>query len=229
MSCLGDAESLILEFDRRLTELMIKTKEELCHLQKSVDTVYILLKTISKRDFHKFVLNLRGRPPENFDELFDDLNSYRWNIFEYDLLETVIKRNNCSPALRRNMEQYAEDVKRLRHTPISKICKRRFGFLKRKSRLKGYKKLTTKFNTDPDRSMLTTLDPLQEKIQSDLNFPLHFYGMEIGSIIVEWRFHEEHEYSLMAYLCSEDGRGLLEHYEITDVLIDDIPVDHSVC
>jgi hypothetical protein len=208
----------------------MRTKEELSRLQKSVDTVYILLKTVTRRDFHKFVLKLRGRPPESFDELFNDLNYYRWNFFEYDLLETIIKRNNCSPALRRDMEQYAEDVSRFkRHTPTSKMCKLRRGFLKRKSPLKGYKKLTTKFNIDPDRSMLTALDFLPEKVHGDLNFSLHLYGMEIGSIVVEWRFHEEHEYTLMAYLCSEDGRGLLKQCEITEVQIDDIPVDHSVC
>jgi hypothetical protein len=230
LSRLGNVESLILEFDRRLTELTMRTKEELSRLQKSVDTVYILLKTVTRRDFHNFVLKLRGRPPESFDELFNDLNSYRWNIFEYDLLETIIKRNNCSPALRRDMEQYAENVNRFRrYTPTSNMCKLRRGFLKRKSPLKGYKKLTTKFNIDPHKSMLTALDPLPEKVHGDLNFSLHLtYGMKIGSIVVEWRFYEEHEYNLMTYLCSEDGRGFLEHCEITEVLIDDIPVDHSV-
>lgn len=195
-----------------------------------MDKVYLLLKTLSGKDFHRYVIDIRGRQPNNFDELFDDLNSYRWNCFEYELLEAVIKRNNCSPALRREMEQYAGDVRKFkRHTPIVKVCNRRHGFLKRKSPLKVYKKLTTKFNADPHSSMLTALDPLPEKVHSDLKFHLHLYNMEIGSITVDWRFHEDHEYTLMVYLCSEDGRGLLEQCEITEILIDDILVDHSVC
>lgn len=221
---------MIRDFERRFTELLTRTKAELVQLKKPVDKVYLLLKTLSGKDFHRYVLSLRGRQPSNFDELFDDLNSYRWNCFEYRLLEAVIKRNNCSTALRREMEQYAEDVNGFqRHTPIVKVCKVSCGFLKRKSPLKGYKKLTTKFNTDPDRgSMLTTLDPFPEKVHADLKVPLHLYSMEIGSVVVEWRFHEDHEYTLMVYLCSEDGRSLLEQCEVTEILVDDIPLDHSV-
>ena len=221
---------MIGDFERRFTELLVKTKAELLQLKKPIDKVYLLLKTLSWKDFHQYILDLRGRQPSNFDELFDDLNSYRWNCFEYKLLEAVIKRNNCSSTLRREMDQYSEDVRKFkRYTPISKVCKLRHGFLKRKSPLKGYKKLTTKFNVDPHKTMLTALDPLPEKVHDDLKFSLHLYNMEIGSIVVEWRFYEEHEYTLMTFLCSENGRDLLEQCEISDILIDDIPVDHSVC
>ena len=206
---------------------MAKAKTELIQLKKSVDTVYMLLKTLSARDFHKYVHDLCGRPPSNFDELFDDLDSYRWNCYEYELLEAIIKRNNCSTALRKDMERYAHDVREFkRHTAVSKLSKFRRGYLKRKSPLKGYKKLTTKFNVDPDRCTLATFDHFREKVSK---FPLHLYNMEIGSVIVEWRFFEEHEYTLMVFLCSEEGKDLLEQCEISEVLIDDIPVDHSVC
>ena len=221
---------VIADFESRFIYLLTKTKAELVQLRKLVDKVYTLLKTLSGKDFHKYVFALRHRPPNKFDELFDDLNSYRWNCFEYELLEAIIKRNNLSTALRKEIEQYAEDVKTFKcHTPVSKACKLRRGFLKRKSPLKGYKKLTTKVNADPHNSMLTALDPLSERVRSELKIPLHLYNMEIGSIVVEWRFYEEHEYVLIGFLCSEQGRDLLEQCEISEILIDDIPLDHSVC
>ena len=227
---LFDSEVAIADFESRFTYLLAKTKAELVQLRKPVDKVYMLLKTLSEKDFHKYVTALRHRPPNNFDELFDDLNSYRWNCFEYELLEAVIKRNNCSTALRKEIEDYAEDIKKFkRYTSLSKVCKLRRGFLKRKSPLKGYKKLTTKVNADPHNCTLIALNPLSENVQSELKVPLHLYSMEIGSIVVEWRFNEEHEYILIVYLCSEYGRDLLEQCEISEILIDDIPLDHSVC
>lgn len=190
----------------------------------------MLLKTLSGKDFQRYIRDLRHTTPMNFDDLFDHLNSYRWNCFEYQLLEAIIKRNKCSPALQKEMGQHAQEVQKFkRHIPISKVYRHRYSIFKRKSRLKGYKKLITKFTTDPNNSMLETLDPFPEKVQSDLKFPLHFNYMEIGSILVEWSFHEEHEYTLMTYLCSEEGGDLLEQYEISEVLIDDIPLDQSVC
>ena len=213
---------MIGDFERRFSELSARAKAELLQLRKSVDTVCILLKTLSAKDFHEYVHALRGRPPSNFDELFDDLKSYRWNCFEYELLEAVIRRNNCSTALRRDMERYAHDVREFQqHTTVSKSLRFLHGVLKRKSRLKGYKRLTTRFNVNPDKCMLETINRFGEKVQSDSKFPLHLYDVKIGSVIVQWSFFEEHEYTLIVYLCSEGGKDLLKDCEISEVLIDD--------
>ena len=221
---------MIGDFEGHFSKLLVKCKTELLQSKKQPDKVYMLLKTLSGKDFQRYIRDVCHTTPTDFDDLFDHLNSYRWNCFEYELLEAIIKRNKCSSALQKGMEQHAQEIKKFKqHTPISKVCKHRHSVFKRKSRLKGYKKLTTKFTADPYNTMLETLDPFPEKVRSDLKFPLHLNNMEIGSIPVDWSFHEEHEYTLMTYLCSEEGGDLLEQCEISEVLIDDIPLDQSVC
>jgi hypothetical protein len=224
-----DIELAIADFEGHFSDLLIKCKTELLQSKKQPDKVYMLLKTLSGKDFQRYIRDLRRTTPTNFDDLFDHLNSYRWNCFEYELLEAIIKRYKCSPALQGEMERHTQEVQKFkRHTRISTVYKHKHTIFKRKSRLKGYRKLTTRFNIDPHNSMLATLDPFPEKVQSDLKFPLHVENMEIGSVQVEWSFHEEHEYTLMAYLCSEEGKDLLEQCEISEVLIDDVPADQSV-
>lgn len=226
-----DVELVIGDFERHFSDLLVKTKTELLQSKKSVDKVYLLLKNLSGKDFQRYIRDLGHTTPINFDELFDHLDSYRWNCLEYELLEAIIRRNNCSPALQGVMEQHSHEIRKFkRHTPISKVYKHRHAIFKRKSQPKHYSKLTTKLlNADPDSYKLVTLDPFSEKVRSDLEFPLHLNNMEIGSIVVEWRFHKEHEYTLMLYLCGEEGRDLLEQCDISEILIDDIPMNQSVC
>ena len=218
------------DLERCFANLLSRAKEELLHSKKSVDKVYILLKTLSGRDFDKYVLSLRGRPPKTFDELFNDLNSYRWNYFEYGLLEAIIMRNNCSTALRRDMERYVYDVQKFkRHTTVSKLIKHRHSILKRKSQLKGYKKLKTRHNIEPAECTISAvIDCFQQEVQTKSKCPLHFYTAEFGSVAVEWRFHEEHEHTLILFFCDDVGRTLLEKHHITNVFIDDVQIDHSV-
>ena len=224
----GDVESTMIEFDRSFFELSTKAKEELC--QKSVNMVYTLLKTLSKRDFHNYIFKTRGRPPESFDELFNDLNTFRWSCFEYELLEAVIVRNNCSPALRTDMEQHAHNVQRFKsNTTISKLIKHRQYFCSRKFPSKGCKRLRTRHSINPKKSTISTaIDRFQREVYTKSRCPLHFCVVEVGSVEVEWRFFEEHEHTLIRFFCDEDGRILLEQHRISGVYINDILVDHSV-
>ena len=165
---LENIEPTMVEFDRRFIELSSKTKDEL--RQKSVESnlVYTLMKTISKRDFHSYVLKMRGRPSENFDELFNDLNTFRWNCFEYELLEAIIVRNNCSIALRREMEQHAHNVQEFkRHTVISKLIKHKQYFRNRKFPSKGCKRLRTRHHINPKKSKISSvIDCFQQEVNT---------------------------------------------------------------
>ena len=152
--------------------------------------VYTLMKTISKRDFHSYVLRMRGRPSENFDGLFNDFNTSRWNCFEYKLLEAIIIRNNCSIALQREMEQHAHNVWEFKqHTAILKLIKHRQFFRNRKFSSKGC---------------------FQQEVNTKARCPLHFCTIEAGSVEVEWRFLEEHEHTIVQFFCGSDDRMLLE-------------------
>ena len=218
-------------FERQFIELLTKTKAEL-QMKRTVDKVYatLLLKTLPGRDFHKYVLKLRGSPPSNFDELFDDLNSYCGNCFEYGVLEALITGNksHCSTALWKDMEQYAHTVQKFKqNTAVSKLINKRFQ--KRRSPLKGHKNLRTRHNIDPEQYMVSTvIDPVQQEVWSKSGCWLRYITAELGSVEIEWEFHEEHEHTLIRFFCDEDGRTLLEQHRISDVYINDIHVDHSV-
>lgn len=220
----------MVEFDRCFIELSTKTKEELRQKNVESNMVYTLLKTVTKRDFHNYVLKMRDRPSENFDELFNDLITFRWNCFEYELLEAVIVRNNCSIALRREMEQHARSVREFKwHTAISKLIKHRQCFRNRKFPSKGCKRLKTRHNINPKKSKISTvIDHFQHEVYTKARCPLHFCIIEVGSVEVEWRFLEEHEHTFVQFFCGSDGRTLLEQHYVSSVYINDVQVDHSV-
>ena len=224
-----DLESFSRHLDGRFSELLVQTKGELHRLEKSVDTVYRLLRTQSGNGFHKHVVDQRGCPPANFDEIFDDLNSYRTNSLDYELLETVV-RNRCSETLLKRMEQHARDIRELkRRTTISKFITHKRCFMKKRLQHKGHKRLTTKHEINPDVYMLETLDNFQRKVRANSKCYLQWCNMEVGSVLVEWRISEEQEHNLMVFFCGDVGKDLLRQYHILDISIDGLRIDHSVC
>ena len=227
----SDMLTAVGQFEVRFSELLDRAKGELSHMDKPVEIVYRLLTNLTGKTFHKYVLDLRDGPPSNLDELFDDLNSYRSNSLEYDLLHEVIRRNGCSAALRKKMEQFARDVKEFkRHTTLSKLTVHKGRILKRKPRLKAYhKKLRTKHDIDPDTSTFMTVDHFQQEIKALSKCHLYLVNMEVGSVTLEWTVLEEDEYTIVDLFCSEEGKELLQRHHISDVSIDDIPIDDSVC
>ena len=225
-----DLESFSRHLDGRFSKLLVQTKGELHRLEKSVDTVYRLLRTQSGNGFHKHVVDQRGCPPANFDEIFDDLNSYRTNSLDYELLETVVVRNRCSETLLKGMERHARNVRELkRGTTISKFIMHKDCFTKKRLQNKGHKKLTTKHEINPDVYTLENLDNFQRKVRANSKCYLQWCNMEVGSVLVEWRISEEQEHNLMVFFCGDVGKDLLRQYHILDVFLDGIRIDHSVC
>ena len=224
-----DPESFTDHLDKCFTELMVKTKQELLRLDKSVDTVYRLLITQTGSGIHEHVLSLRGTSPKNFDDLFDDLNSYRSSSLEYELLEAIIKRNIRSQSLRKDMERYADHVKGFKRcTTVTKLVRHNHRLFRRKSKLKGHKNLKTRYELDPDKYTLETFDDFQRKVHTNSKCQFQLCHMEIGSVTVEWRILEDQEYALLVFFCGDVGKDLLIHYHVSDVSIDGYCVDESV-
>lgn len=221
--------SLAGNLEARFLELLAKTKAELLRLNKSVDNIYRLLKTLSGKGFDRYVQKLRGRSPSNLDELFDDLNTYRSNSLEYELLDAVIKRNNCSPSLHKKMEQYAYDVCNFKKTmSLSKFASHKHHFLKRRPPLKCHKTLRTRHDIDPDNHTLVYVDRLGQDLKTGSKCYLQLYNMEIGSVILGWSVLEEEEYKLITFIVSGDVGDMLKRYQIVDISINDVQIDHSV-
>ena len=192
--------------------------------------VYRLLRMLSGKGFHRYVLDIRGSPPTNFDELMDDLNTYRSSGFEYELLEAVIKRNGCSTSLRKDMDRYAQDIQEFkRHTTISNAITHVLKKRKKRSRLKGHKKLATAHTFDPNKYTLETIDDFGRKVRTNSKCHLNLYHMEVGSVVVEWRALEEEEYALLVFFCGEVGKALQEEYMVSDISLDGVRINHSVC
>ena len=226
---LTDPESFTDHLNKRFTELMVKTKRELLRLDKSVDTIYRLLRIQTGNGIHEHVLSLRGTSPKNFDELFDDLNSYRSSSLEYELLEAIVKRNIRSQSLRKDMERYADHVKEFKQcTTVAKLVSHTYCLFRRKSKLKGHKNLRIIYELDPDKYTLETFDEFQRKVRTNSKCQFQLCHIEIGSVMVEWRILEHQEYTLLLFFCGDVGKDLLMHYHASDVSIDGYRVDESV-
>lgn len=221
--------SLAGNLEARFLQLLAKTKAELLCLNKPVDNVYRLLRTLSGKGFDRYVQKLRGRSSANLDELFDDLTAYCSNSLEYELLEAIIKRNNCSPSLRKKMEQYIYDVRNFKRTvSLSKFTIHKHHFLKRRSPLKCHKTLRTRHDINPDNHTLVYVDRLGQELKTYSKCYLQLYNVEIGSVILEWSVLKEQEYMLITFIVSGDISDMLKRYQIVDISIDDVHIDHSV-
>ena len=236
-SSLTDTESQIRMFKAVFDELQAKTKCELMSKNRSVKTINAkLLKALPSRlekDYHKFVHAKRGRLQNNLEELFDDLNAYCWNCFEYELLEFIIISNSCHPSLQTAMQQYSDDIRRFKQsTAMSRLIGHGQPFLRRKSLPKRYKKLTTNHDIDPKKHMLVELDNFQEDMRRDPQLSectIQVCGITEGSVQVQWAVSEECGYALITFFCDETGKELLQQYQIKEIFIDDVPINQSVC
>ena len=232
-----DTELQIRTFKAHFDELQAKTKRELKSQNRSVKTINVkLLKALPPRlekDYHKFVHAKRGRLQNNLEELFDDLNAYCWNCFEYELLEFIIVSNGCHSSLQTAMKQYSNDIRRFKQsTAMSRLIGHGQLFLRRKSLPKIYKKLTTNHDIDPKKHMLVELDNFQEDMRRDPQLSectIQVCGITEGSVQVQWAVSEECGYALITFFCDEIGKELLQRYQIKEIFIDDVPINQSVC
>ena len=194
-----------------------------------------LLKALPPRlekDYHKFVHAKRGRLQNNLEELFDDLNAYCWNCFEYELLEFIIVSNGCHSSLQTAMKQYSNDIRRFKQsTAMSRLIGHGQLFLRRKGVPKGYKKLTTNHDIVPEKCMLVDLDNFREDVWRDPQLSectIQICSITEGSVQVQWAVSEECNNALITFFCGEIGKELLQRHHIKEIFIDDVPIDQSV-
>lgn len=233
---ISDVELQIRNFEMRFCNLQVDTEKELKKRNKTVETISAKLRALPPRlnkDYHKYTRKL-SRKPNTIEDLFGDLSVYCWNCFEYELLEFVIRINNCSKMLENRMKDYASDLKKFKDsTTLSEFIKYGQQFFLDKEPPQKYSKLVTKNSVNPNEITLTSLDHIRERIWKS-NSKLSECVMLIhtvmeGCVEIEWLVSEEYDYEFMTFFCSEAGKELLEEYEITKISINNIPICHSVC
>ena len=237
----SEVKSQIRNFEIAFCNLQADTQEELISRNKTVESISARLRGLPPRiyrDYYKYLNKLRcsSKPkPRTLQELFEDLNRYCWNCFHYELLEFVIKANNCSKSLENRIDDYVREVKMFkRRSTISMFMKYSRDFFIGKSTPQGYNesKLRTKHNINPDEETIASLDRLPEDIwRSDAKLSecvMQLCNIAKGCIEIEWIVPEEFDYDLMTFICSEVGRDLLEVHEITKIFINDQLIDYSV-
>ena len=231
-----ETETQITSFNERFNELQARTKAELVKCNKSVKNVDVKLSQALpsriKRDYQKFIFNKRHRTQHNdLDEMFQDLCQFCWNCFEYEILWNIINANNCCQSLKKDMEHYVRDVEHFQqNTSTSNFIQHGRRLLK-KSTPKGYRKLKTRYDTNPAGFMLSKLGHFTEDVwkRPELSeCALHFAGATLGSVRIEWAFPEEFSYALIAFFSRGDGKELLQEHQIDVVMIDDTEVNQSV-
>ena len=234
-----DVETQLKQFEANFSNLQASVEEELIRRNKTVESVSAKLRGLPprmKKDYNKYIKELsqqQSQKPNTLEELFVYLNEYCWNCFEYELLEFVIKSNNCSMKLVNRMDNYDSDVKRFkRNTTISVFLKYSQYFGPKLPRHYDRSKLRTKYDIDPDQETLHSLDRLPEDIwNSDSKLSeciMQVYRIIKGCVEIEWIISEEYDYDMMTFFCSEVGKEILERHQITKVYINDLLIDNSV-
>lgn len=233
-----DTKLQVQEFKERLTELQARAKDELQTRNNNVKAVYVKLQKVlpprMEKEFSKYIIATRGGHHwNNFEEFFDDLSDFRWNCFEFELLQFVIKSNNCHASLKNAIDEYAKDVKHFKHrTTAASFIEHGQALLMRKPLRKGYKKLKTVHLVNADDFTIDKIDHFNEELWSSdgklYECTFHICGIRQSSVEVEWVFPEEFSYSLVAVVCSEEGKTILEQHHISDMFIDDTPINPTV-
>ena len=187
-----------------------------------------------RQDHEKFVKKLSRKKgqPSSLQELFNDLNKYCWNCFEYELLEFVIRVNRCGKPLENRMDVYTRDVKTFKeNTTISLFIQYGKQFFKKKSSPKHYNKSTLRTiqDIDPDKEKLSYLDRFREDVCMKLSDCLmQIDSINDGSVETEWIVPEEFDHDLISFFCSEEGKELLKRHQVNAIYLNDMPIDDSV-
>ena len=216
-------------FKVHFEELKAKAEKELHAQSEATETPFSEL--LPSRDEENLHLCCGHRwPPNKFEELFDDINHFCQICFDYKLLEFVIQNTSCTRDLKNDIEQYSNKVVDLKkHTSISTFLECRCTLLNAKALPKGYEIIMTRYEDHATERTLETLDCFRRDFWTNPEFSectLHIHNITKNS--VEWTIPGVFHYTLMDFICSEDGQDLLQQYHMEAIFIDDVIINHSV-
>ena len=189
-SVVRDVSAQIQEFMKKFEALVLsclcELEETRLGLRKFRTSLMLLPATIK----HEHTAFLKENLPtflkaENLEEIFMHLNLY-WNFIDYSLLAYIINRF-CSPDLKRDMQEYEEELGRFRHvTTISQVIGSWPG---RVEPPPSFTEFTSTLDRDASTFTLEELEELRVKICDEFslsNFILMFRGVVEGSLVVTW-------------------------------------------
>ena len=227
-------------FKVHFEKLKAKAEKELNAMSKATITpFYKLLPSRDEENLH--LCCGYCWPPTKFEELFKDVNNFCQIFFDYKLLEFVILNTSCTRDLKNDIEQYSNNVVDFRkHTSISTFLKYRCMLLNAMSLPDGYEiivtkcehgyeTIVTKYEDDPTERTLETLDCFRRDFWRNPEFSectLHICKITTNS--VEWAIPDAFRYTLMEFICSDDGQDLLQQYHIEAISTGDVTINHSV-
>lgn len=228
----------IREFEVRFGKLQADTEKDLINRNKTVATISATLRTLPPRlydNYSKFVkqLSLQVQNPISVEILFAELNGCCWNWLEYELLEYLIKVNDCcSNALPERMTTYSHDIEDFKgKTTISSFLRSGKHF-KNRNRRRNKSRLTMKQQINQDEQTLSSLGAIQDDIWRS-NARLSECIMQLGNIKggcveIEWLTSKDFDYDFIKFFCGDVGKDLLERHQIEKIFINDRLINNTV-